>query len=82
VVLHPRHKLAYFREAQRDACWVDEAERIAREEWEHLYAQTDSGSSASSDIELLDTGRAPGGIQVSTHPFLLVRQQCKAHRTR
>lgn len=38
VVLHPRHKLAYFKKAGWDAEWIDAAELIVREEYERSYA--------------------------------------------
>jgi hypothetical protein len=37
VVLHPRYKLAYFRDAQWPQQWIDAAEKIVREQWEEHY---------------------------------------------
>jgi hypothetical protein len=37
VVLHPRYKLSYFREAQWPQQWIDAAEKIVREQWEEHY---------------------------------------------
>lgn len=37
VVLHPRHKLDYFKAAKWDKEWIDTARQIVREEYERTY---------------------------------------------
>ena len=44
AVLHPRHKLAYFKSACWEDTWIDAAERIVRAEFNRSYAcQQDTG---------------------------------------
>jgi hypothetical protein len=38
LVLHPRHKLAYFKNAGWEDEWVNSAERIVHMEYERSYA--------------------------------------------
>ncbi|KAG1835929.1 hypothetical protein DFJ58DRAFT_643416, partial [Suillus subalutaceus] len=37
MVLHPRHKLAYFRHAKWEDDWVETAKTLVRETYEHSY---------------------------------------------
>jgi len=37
LVLHPSHKLAYFKTASWDDEWIDAAEEIVRAEFERAY---------------------------------------------
>jgi hypothetical protein len=37
IVLHPRHKLAYFKKAGWPQEWIDTAEQILRDEFNHSY---------------------------------------------
>lgn len=37
TVLHPRHKLQYFKDAQWEQEWIDVAKRIVREEFDRSY---------------------------------------------
>lgn len=62
LVLHPRHKLEYFRNAGWEDAWVVEAERLFREEYTKNYAPLESNQSEgegdrSSDEE--DDNRTP-----------------------
>ncbi|TFK60382.1 hypothetical protein BDN72DRAFT_779492 [Pluteus cervinus] len=41
MVLHPRHKLEYFRSAGWEDSWVDEAECLFRAEYDENYAPVD-----------------------------------------
>jgi hypothetical protein len=56
AVLHPRHKLAYFKNANWEDSWVDTAERIVRDEFERSYmkdmALDEDGESPSDDEEV------------------------------
>jgi len=38
LVLHPRHKLEYFKKHNWDPEWIDTARRIVREEFDRSYA--------------------------------------------
>jgi hypothetical protein len=38
LVLHPRHKLSYFRSAGWEPQWIETAERLIRSEFKHSYA--------------------------------------------
>ena len=50
LVLHPRHKLKYFKTAGWEDDWVDAAETIVRDEYEQKYAdQTTGGSDDKND---------------------------------
>jgi hypothetical protein len=37
-VLHPRHKLAYFKNAGWEVEWIEAARQIIRDEFDRLYA--------------------------------------------
>lgn len=37
LVLHPRHKLDYFKMAKWDKEWIDAARQIVRDEFERTY---------------------------------------------
>jgi hypothetical protein len=41
-VLHPSHKLSYFKTASWDDEWITAAEEIVREEFERAYEAIDS----------------------------------------
>ena len=41
VVLHPRHKLQYFRSAGWEAEWIETARKIVRDEFDRTYAFMD-----------------------------------------
>jgi hypothetical protein len=45
-VLHPRHKLAYFKKANWPEDWINVAKTIVRDEYEHTYKV------AEGDIEV------------------------------
>ena len=46
-MLHPRHKLAYFKKAGWEPQWIEEAESIVRNEFERSY----STGSVEEEIE-------------------------------
>ena len=48
LVLHPRHKLSYFRKVKWLDCWIKQAENLVCEEFEHSY------SSYHCDTEMAD----------------------------
>ncbi|KIK82193.1 hypothetical protein PAXRUDRAFT_128194, partial [Paxillus rubicundulus Ve08.2h10] len=37
MVLHPHHKLQYFQQANWEQDWINTAEELVREEYEHTY---------------------------------------------
>jgi hypothetical protein len=37
IVLHPRHKLSYFKNAGWEDEWIDTAEALIRDEYKHSY---------------------------------------------
>jgi len=41
IVLHPRHKLTYFRNAGWEESWIDTAKKIVRDEYDRSYAFMD-----------------------------------------
>jgi hypothetical protein len=58
VVLHPRHKLEYFKNAGWEEDWIKTAEELVRDEFERSYAthsehdnENDSNNDGDEDIE-------------------------------
>ncbi|PPQ97651.1 hypothetical protein CVT26_002435 [Gymnopilus dilepis] len=51
MVLHPRHKLEYFRKHEWEQEWIDAALQIVRDEFHRSYAslEADEGASAQGD---------------------------------
>lgn len=60
-VLHPRHKLEYFKNAGWEAEWISTAEKIVRDEYERSYAglsvRHDTGSEPDPAPEKPETGK-------------------------
>ncbi|KAF8416999.1 hypothetical protein L210DRAFT_3428716, partial [Boletus edulis BED1] len=55
MILHPRHKLEYFKDANWADDWVDTAERLVWQQFENLYASNTTDFKApNSDIEVLE----------------------------
>jgi hypothetical protein len=50
-VLHPRHKLEYFKTQNWEADWIATAQELVREEYNRTYAQDDQPVEQSSDQE-------------------------------
>jgi hypothetical protein len=42
LVLHPRHKLHYFKVAGWEAEWIEAAKTLVREEFERSYASSEA----------------------------------------
>ncbi|KAI6094172.1 hypothetical protein EDD16DRAFT_1722089 [Pisolithus croceorrhizus] len=59
MVLHPRHKLAYFKNAEWDLNWIETTEVLVHEELTHLY----------SSIQLKPTTIKPHKVSKSTDMF-------------
>lgn len=49
VVLHPRHKLNYFKAAKWDKEWIDTARQIVREEYERSYKAPDKSTTPNAE---------------------------------
>lgn len=67
VVLHPRHKLAYFRSAGWPQEWIHTAEKLVRTEFKQSY-----GSRHAVDIESNEPAVADNVDEVCTDPFAFV----------
>jgi hypothetical protein len=50
-VLHPRHKLTYFKTAGWEDEWISAAENIVRAEFNRSYACDTSGESGDGDVD-------------------------------
>ena len=51
AVLHPRHKLSYFKNAGWEDEWIDAAERITRTEFERSYAHRERADGEEASTE-------------------------------
>lgn len=68
LVLHPRHKLVYFKSTKWEQNWIDTAEALVREEFERSYADLDA---EGEDEHEEDEGISEStGILVSAPPIL------------
>lgn len=67
LVLHPRHKLAYFRSAGWPQEWIHTAEKLVRSEFKQSY-----GSRHAVDIESNEPAVADNVDEVCTDPFAFV----------
>lgn len=45
TVLHPRHKLSYFKAARWEDDWIQTAESLVRDEFERSYLSVDTSNS-------------------------------------
>ena len=51
-VLHPRHKLEYFKKRDWEAVWIDTAQQIVREEFDRSYSSLDvAGDGADMQVD-------------------------------
>jgi len=53
LVLHPRHKLQYFKNAGWEEAWITTARSIVRDEYDRTYAFMDIGDTLSNEVRLL-----------------------------
>jgi hypothetical protein len=56
TVLHPRHKLEYFRKAAWSEEWIEVAKTIVRNEYEHTYKV------AERDLEVEEVAKVNGSF--------------------
>ena len=56
LVLHPRHKLNYFKKAKWDAEWIDAARQIVRDEFERSYQRDFSATVTDAVSFILSDG--------------------------
>jgi len=54
-VLHPHHKLEYFKKHGWDATWIKTARQIVRDEFDRSYAMTDAN--ADENVMQIDTDK-------------------------
>jgi hypothetical protein len=52
LVLHPRHKLHYFKTTGWEVEWIETARNIVREEFDRTYAFMDVDNDAVSMVEV------------------------------
>jgi len=52
VVLHPQHKLEYFKNAGWEQEWIDEAEKIVRAEFERSYKYAEHLQHAPKSVQV------------------------------
>ncbi|OBZ79948.1 putative AC transposase [Grifola frondosa] len=65
-LLHPRHKLSYFKQARWEPEWIDEAERIVREKYELSYEKRPCDE---DDSDVVVTGTSQTSIKSNTNIF-------------
>ena len=51
LVLHPRHKLMYFKRMDWDVEWISTAEGLVREEFERSYMAAKNINTDNSDLK-------------------------------
>ena len=61
MVLHSRHKLAYFKKAHWEPQWIQTAESLVRDEFEHSYA---SRADLAADEQVLGLDMENSDIEV------------------
>jgi hypothetical protein len=59
MVLHPAHKLQYFKNAEWEKDWIDVAEELVRQEFTSNYATAQGDDTADT------AGDAPASLKVS-----------------
>ncbi|KAF8171479.1 hypothetical protein BJ912DRAFT_860531 [Pholiota molesta] len=64
MVLHPRHKLDYFKRAGWDPVWIDTAQQIVRDEFERSYVKD-----TMDDMDIDDANPPP----VRSFPYLCLK---------
>ena len=57
IVLHPRHKLSYFKTTRWEDEWITTAEQLVRDEFTNSYMNTEADSDANS-VELIPDSNA------------------------
>ena len=75
LVLHPRHKLEYFRTAGWDQSWIDTAKNLVYEQFESRYATSletneESAAEASEVTEVDSSSNARSKVSTNVvFPF-------------
>ena len=76
LVLHPWHKLSYFKTAKWESEWIQAAKAIVHSEYERLYKPCEyndaSGDDASGDDDLTPTVAKSAQKKVHTYLCILV----------
>jgi hypothetical protein len=52
LVLHPRHKLQYFKNAKWEQDWIDTAQQIVNDEYLRSYAPNEAAPSQNNDSDV------------------------------
>ena len=73
TVLHPRHKLAYFKSANWELEWIKSAEKIVCKKYEHSYASRNTSIDHGDEVEILS--KAPS---VRTIPLYVCKSNAVA----
>ena len=50
-VLHPRHKLEYFKKRDWEAAWIETANQIVRDEFDRSYSSLDVAGNGADTID-------------------------------
>ncbi|KAG5634503.1 hypothetical protein H0H81_001717 [Sphagnurus paluster] len=61
MVLHPRHKLAYFKAACWEKRWIDTAQKLVCDEFEHSYvswSQSEGSDKSDSNVVIPEPPKA------------------------
>lgn len=63
LVLHPRHKLEYFKQAVWEDDWIEIAENLVRDEFQRSYSsiatsRSDDEEDTDVDMESVDQGQS------------------------
>lgn len=54
-MLHPQHKLLYFKAADWEDNWIQTAEQLVREEFERSYLSLDADSDLGREADVLES---------------------------
>jgi hypothetical protein len=65
LVLHPRHKLKYFKTVGWEDEWIDAVEQIVRDEFEWKYANLPNKGDYDDNIVML----SPAKSKVCVHKY-------------
>lgn len=68
-MLHPRHKLAYFKSARWEENWIETAASLVREEFKCSYLEVDIQENHDGDVEMVGPG-VPAVTMVDDPPVV------------
>ena len=70
IVLHPRHKLAYFKNARWEDDWVTTAEKLVRDQFA-LYSDSDATNVSQDNHSAMETSESPSEESHKVHLLLI-----------